>query len=87
MKQPLAELLTQNYGEIRDDYSGRFMFGQTTHAVVYENHQQFMECLTYAAFQLGKEYVEGDYDGDQHRMVEELARLRQDSMGLGIVVY
>ena len=80
MRKKLAELLTENMGEIREDYKGRFMSAGET-AVVFDDNQDYQTALIYAAFYIGQEN-----DGDDDR-IEELMKLRTDSMGLSIVVY
>ena len=84
MTNEVAKLLTENYGEIREDYSGRYMYGKETIAVIYEDPSQFQECLVNAAFALG---MDEDINNKAYDILEELYKLRTDNMGLGIVVY
>jgi hypothetical protein len=82
MRQEVAELLSEDMGEIRDAYSGRGMYGKSTHAVVYDSRGDFESALINAAFEVGSrgsDNVEG--------ILGELKNLGTDSMGMGIVVY
>ncbi len=82
MRQEVAELLSEDMGEIRDDYSGRGMFGKTTHAVVYDSRGDFESALINAAYEVGargNDNVEG--------ILGELRNIGTDSMGMGIIVY
>jgi hypothetical protein len=82
MRQEVAELLSEDMGEIRDDYSGRGMYGKSTHAVVYDSRGDFESALINAAFEVGargSDNVEG--------ILGELKNLGTDSMGMGIIVY
>lgn len=58
---------------IRDDYSGRFMYGDTCLGIVCDNDSQF--ALICAA--LGATADDWDFVG----------RVRSDSMGLGVIYY
>lgn len=79
MRQETAEALTESTGEIRDDYSGRGMYGKQTFGVVFDSQADFHKALVDAA------YIAGEQDDDDMR--QELTGLTLDSMGLGIVVY
>jgi hypothetical protein len=82
MTEEVASLLTENMGEIRDEYSGRGMFGKTTYAVVFDSQGEFQRALLYAAYSLGENGAD-----DAEGLLKELCDLGIDSMGLGIVVY
>lgn len=82
MRQEVAELLTEDMGEIREDYSGRCMYGKTTHAVVYDSRGDYERALIYAAYEVG---ARGN--DDVEGILGELQNLATDSMGMGIVVY
>lgn len=82
MRQEVAELLSEDMGEIREDYSGRCMYGKTTHAVVYDSRGDYERALIYAAYEVG---ARGD--DDVEGTLGELMNLATDSMGMGIVVY
>lgn len=69
---------------LRDDYSGRGMYGRTVAAV---------ECdfgtLVAAAAAAGADLVAAA-DGDQDaasELIDDLARIRSDNMGLGMIYY
>lgn len=82
MREEVANLLTEDMGEKRDDYSGRGMYGESTFAVCYDDTGDFESALLNAAFDLGK-----NGDGDVEEVLHEMKNLRKDSMGMGIVVY
>ena len=82
--------------EIRDDYSGRAMYGELTHAVCFESAGDFQQALAAVALAIGSDMGEVEGTGvvspvylDQlQRLADELRKGFQiDSMGLGIVVY
>ena len=90
MRKEIADLLTEDTGEVQSDYSGRGMYGKTTHAVVFDDDGEFEAALLDAAFELGLNTANDDDDLTfelQRSRVAELRNLRKDSMGLGIVVY
>lgn len=91
MRQELAELLSEDIGEIRDDYSGRGMFGKSTHAVVYDSRGDFESALINAAFDVGAgratQVARARGNDDVEGILGELKNLGTDSMGMGIVVY
>jgi hypothetical protein len=82
MRQEVAELLTEDMGEIREEYSGRGMYGKTTHAVVYDSRGDYERALIYAAYEVGNRG-----NDDVEGILGELSNLGSDSMGMGIVVY
>lgn len=67
--------------DIREDYSGRGMYGVTTVAVVLDRASD----LAAIAFEAGRATA---HDRDEAaEAVHDLRNLRQDSMGHGVVVY
>jgi hypothetical protein len=82
MRQEVAELLSEDMGEIREDYSGRGMYGKSTHAVVFDSRGEYESALIYAAYEVG---ARGN--DDVEGILGELRNLGTDSMGMGIVVY
>lgn len=83
MRQALATLLAEDMGEIRDDYSGRGMYGDNTFAVVFDCQSDFQNALVFAAYAIGRDDSPDSAEDD----LQALSSLRLDSMGLGIVVY
>jgi len=65
--------------QVRDDYSGRGMYGKTTHAVVGELNTIF-QCIAFAASDIVDEDNLDDFTW-------EMGKLRRDSMGFDIVIY
>ena len=82
MRQETAELLANEGGEVRTAYSGRCMYGETTHAVTFESTGDYERALVRSAYELG---VRGSEDVEG--VLSDLDNLRSDQMGLGIVVY
>jgi hypothetical protein len=60
-----------------EEYSGRNMFGRTTSAVVYTRLRDFVAAVARAA-------VESD---DPDRLIEDLAKIRTDELGMDMIVY
>ncbi len=79
-----------------EGYSGRSMYGRTTHGVVGD-HSDIMRCIAAAAYKLGyDEGAETDSDVcdeeestriDGEDFVDNIGRLRLDSMGRQDIVY
>lgn len=71
--------------EIRDDYSGRGMYGDSCFGVVVEpsDEGRVLYAIGYAAG-----YCDADYDSDDETDWDGLARsARTDSMGLSMILY
>jgi hypothetical protein len=82
MTKEAAEILaecSEAECNVRDDYSGRGMYGKVVHAVSFDSTDDLHTALLEAGFKLGEE---SNYD-----LLEELKGLGSDGMGLGIVVY
>lgn len=84
MERELAYLLcniAQEWGaEIDETYSGRNMYGDTTHAVILDGSGTEILLNVLEAVQDGS-LTEADLEGIK------LGRLVTDSMGLGMVIY
>jgi hypothetical protein len=85
MDQKLAELIEyhcNDYGGVsmRDDYSGRGMYGMETYAIVCE------ESPAEILGQLLARVRDEDIDLDELQEVKSFS-MRTDSMGLGVVIY
>lgn len=65
----------------RDDYSGRFMFGQTCPAIVIKSQAQ------YAKFVMALVHEAVNYNLDPEVVEDFLAAERRDDMGLDTVIY
>jgi len=81
MKKELAEVLAEYLNaEVREDYSGRSMYGNETYAVTGDfGPGELMEAVAEIAYDAG---VNEDEDFSPSDF-----RFRQDSMGLGTVIY
>lgn len=82
MREDTANLLADEGGELRDAYSGRAMYGETTHAVTFDSKGDFEKALVRAGYELGRQGSD-DVEG----VLSDLDGLRTDSMGLGIIAY
>lgn len=81
MKQNLAEVLVDWSGqqlEIRKDYSGRGMYGETTCGVVGDS-SDFYEAV-------GEVIREGEYE-EREELAEFISNMKQDSMGMQTIFY
>lgn len=80
---------TQEDISLREDYSGRGMYGKSTAAVVVDNIA-FLACI---AFELGASLESrggtaiDEIGGAMENISQDLKNLRSDSMGRGYVVY
>jgi hypothetical protein len=76
--------------DLREDYSGRGMYGSKTAAVVFDDNSGLLAAVAYAAGRMAEDAAnanEDDETEDYEKFVEELQSLRWDNMGRGIVVY
>lgn len=76
----LAEIADEWGAEVVDDYSGRGMYGDTTHAVTLDASGVEVLMCVLERVQDGS-LTEDDLDDIK------IKRLRSDSMGLGMVIY
>lgn len=85
MKKEVAEILFDLMQgacvecSMRDEYSGRGMYGETTHAISGDFSDGDVAVAVASAYDLG--YIEGT------DIVPEDFSYRSDNMGLGIVIY
>lgn len=79
MKAHIAELICSVNGslELRENYSGRGMYGNTTTAIVFDSHNEFLAACVEAALN------SDDFD----EFLDEISRFSYDSMGLSKIVY
>jgi len=94
MHQVTAEALDQEGAEdIRDDYSGRGMCGKTTHAVVFEDWRDAIKAIVNVSLEIGANHnddVRGVSEAHLDAMdtvIDDLKKIRYDSMGKSIVLY
>jgi hypothetical protein len=81
-KNQATELATVVDGEVRDDYSGRGMFGNTCYGVVVDSLDDLIDGL--ADFIHDIEYRR---NADPQVVGEALKKLRMDEMGLQKILY
>ncbi|MGR3218479.1 MAG: hypothetical protein ACUZ8H_01495 [Candidatus Anammoxibacter sp.] len=75
----IIDQYSMNDVEIREDYSGRAMYGGVTDAIVMESVSEFYGSL-------GRVMMNGNED-DRRIVGEFLQNIRQDSMGLSVIFY
>ena len=80
MKKEVAELLEyNNYDiEVRDDYSGRGMYGQETYGVV---------CSQDDYNQAVAEVMRSGTEQERELLADALLNMRTDSMGMDMIFY
>lgn len=80
----IEQAAQDHYFEInlREDYSGRAMYGETTAGLVGD-FGEIMACAVLVAFELGEE---GDDQGLEE-LTEDLRNLRTDNMGMSMIIY
>ena len=86
MELYLAEKIAENsYDEVevREDYSGRGMYGETTAALTAESLSSIIVGMVRAAVEL----ADSEDDASVEELVDFAEGMRTDNMGLGIVVY
>lgn len=82
LKMGADEIAVEDF-EIRDDYSGRGMNGETTYAVVATCWQD----VTAAAAMAAHYHVDREHFMSGANFAAGMADLRSDSMGTAIVIY
>lgn len=87
MKHELAEILTDELGvlieiELREIYSGRGMYGDTTSGVVVDSMTDFLSGLGDWLDTMH----EDDFDTAK-KLGEAIRNVRTDSMGKSIIIY
>ena len=97
MNEQTAQFLveaTENAGnqeiDLREDYSGRGMYGRSTVAVVVDDFGQLLaDVLNYIQENIGEgdETTEGQRTWEGANLTEKIGRFSVDSMGRGVVIY
>lgn len=79
MKKEVAEIF-ENYGnvEVRDNYSGRGMFGRICYGIVCDEYE-FFETL-------GNIMVDGTEE-EREEVAEYISNIKRDNMGLDMIYY
>ncbi len=77
MQKEIAELIVEEDTQLEliDDYSGRCMYGATTHAIIARCITEFLEDLAYAAANNPETFLNAHLD------------FRTDQMGMDVVIY
>lgn len=79
MEINVAKIISEFGGELRDEYSGRGMYGDKTAAIEFDSESDFYSALA--------EVMECDIE-DREEVAKYLrGRVNIDSMGRGIIVY
>jgi hypothetical protein len=79
--------------DIKKDYSGRYMRDKTTHAVIVDDASAESDiiaaCINHTKFTI-IDWAESLQDGDDldtDMLVPNFGKIRQDSLGLGLILY
>lgn len=84
--QNIAE--SAGYGEVRTDYSGRSMYGDTCPAIVFDWTSVNLAELGVAILEEFVYWAEDDEKDEAIEKAKSMAKMaRTDSMGFGTVVY
>jgi len=88
MRKESAELLEDEGGTIRDDYSGRAMYGEKVYGVVFDDFREFTQALVNATYTLAEDVFSKTVDEeDAEKIMDDFRSLRTDSMGRSLIVY
>jgi hypothetical protein len=80
-----AEALGVEGVNVRESYSGRGMYGDTTSGVVCKSVGDLLICAAEAALMLAADPASGDAAADA--FLEDLRDVSWDGMGLSVIVY
>lgn len=83
MKLITAELISEYGGELRENYSGRGMYGKETCGVVFDSERDFFHTLA----DMVKDGMEDNSADIMELLPEALKNLQTDSMGKSIIYY
>lgn len=83
MTTEAAKLITEYGGELRENYSGRGMYGNSTAAVMFDTKAEFYTALADAL----SDALEGEMRYDADLLLAVLRKHRFDSMGMSVIVY
>jgi hypothetical protein len=72
--------------ELREDYSGRSMYGSTTHAITGDE-SDFMKAVAYAAGTIDCQDGDEDAHFDLDDFVDAMGSVRTDSMGRSCLIW
>lgn len=92
MKKEIAEAIleaSETIGlnlEMREDYSGRGMYGDKTHAIVGDA-DEFRQATCYAAVMITQSEDEEDSQVTVDEYIEAMAKIRTDNMGRSDLVW
>ena len=92
MTKELAELLVNNGSDLRiyEDYSGRGMYGKTTTGIQCDDIKDFLDAVgeTFCNMVSDASFEGEDYDMElADELKDLLTNHRQDSLGLGYIIY
>ena len=89
MKESLANAMAEAANElgididINETYSGRSIYGQTTHGVILDN---FNALLMIVAI-IGRDLLNSDDKDSYEEILRDLKRLRSDNIGHSLIYY
>ena len=73
--------------DVRDTYSGRCMYGRTTFAVVVDNPLNLLGAISGYIRDVSETDNEAGTISCEGKEIPDFDELRQDSMGMGSVIY
>lgn len=77
--------------ELREDYSGRNMFGGLTTALIVDDEREFVAAASRYVWDMAKESalsdVYGDHENDFDDLIDALRSYKTDNLGYNIIIY
>ena len=70
--------------QIRERYSGRHMYGETTTGIIYSDNSALLQSFSYAA---AKMIEDRGYGKEFEEFMEAIPDLKYDSMGQSTIAY
>lgn len=83
MKREAAELISDYGGEIRENYSGRGMYGKETAGVIFDDEKEFYKTVA----EIVQMCIEDNNAEDCDLICDALRNMQIDNMGKGIIYY
>lgn len=83
MKIEAANIIAEFNGEVREDYSGRGMFGKQTAGIVVDSLQDFFSAIA----DIMQECISDQDMESGDLVIEALRNIKSDNMGNGYIFY
>ena len=85
MQKITAEMLEQEGATIRNDYSGRAMYGREVYGAVFDDMKEMLAAVARTAYEAGTKLEYNEEESED--ILEDLENLSFDSMGRGVIIY